>query len=296
MTAVQHSNRLAVFSALLSAALFGLSTPAAKVLLGQVEPGVLAGLFYCGAGIGTALLRRARPGAFISSEAELQRRDIPWLAGAVVSGGVIGPLLLMLGLALSDAATASLLLTLETVATGTLAWVVFHEEFNARVAVGMALLVAGALTLAWSGKPNIENILGPLAIIGACIAWGIDNNMTRKVSHANPLQIVQIKGLVAGPINLMLAWSVGASLPGAATVLPALVVGFVGYGLSIALFVLAMRELGTARTGAYFATAPLIGAVAAVIVLGEPVTAQLTVAGCLIGVGVWLYATEQRHV
>jgi drug/metabolite transporter (DMT)-like permease len=201
----------------------------------------------------------------------------------------------MLGLALADAATASLLLTLETVATGVIAWLVFRENFNARVALGMVLLIAGALTLAWSGKPNIENFLGPLAIMGACIAWGIDNNLTRKVSHANPLQIVQIKGLVAGPINLVLAWWAGASLPGTPTVLPALVVGFVGYGLSIALFVLSLRKLGSARTGAYFATAPFIGAVAAVILLKELVTAQLMVAGCLIASGVWLYATEHRQ-
>jgi drug/metabolite transporter (DMT)-like permease len=289
------NNRPAIFYALASAALFGLSTPAAKVLLGTIDPGVLAGLFYSGAGIGTALLRRVRPRAFLSSEIELQRRDIPWLAGAVLSGGVIGPLLLLLGLRLTDAATASLLLTMETVATGIIAWFVFREHFNARVALGMALLIAGSLTLAWSGTPSIENFLGPLAVIGACIAWGIDNNLTRRVSHANPLQIVQIKGLVAGPVNLMLALWIGGSMPRAATALTALVVGFVGYGLSIALFVLALRKLGSARTGAYFATAPFVGAVAAVIAFGELVTAQLAVAGCLMGAGVWLYATKRKQ-
>jgi drug/metabolite transporter (DMT)-like permease len=286
------SNRAAILYALLSAALFGLSTPAAKFLLGTIDPGVLAGIFYCGAGIGTALLRRARPKDFLYTEDKLQTQDIPWLAGAVLSGGVVGPLLLFLGLRLTDAATASLLLTLETVATGLIAWIIFRERFNARVAFGMVLLLAGSVTLAWSGTPSLDNFLGPLAVTGACIAWGIDNNLTRKVSHANPLQIVQIKGLVAGPVNLALALSTGGSLPQPTLAVIALLVGFAGYGVSIAFFVLALRKLGSARTGAYFGVAPFVGASASVLVLGDRVTAQLVVAGCLIGAGVWLYATE----
>lgn len=124
------SDRPAILYALLSAALFGLSTPAAKFLLGTIDPGVLVGIFYCGAGIGTALLRRVRPKNFLYSENKLQREDIPWLAGAVLSGGVIGPLLLFLGLRLTDAATASLLLTLETVATGLIAWIIFQRTIQ----------------------------------------------------------------------------------------------------------------------------------------------------------------------
>jgi drug/metabolite transporter (DMT)-like permease len=288
---LRMSDRPAILYALLSAALFGLSTPAAKFLLGTIDPGMLAGIFYCGAGIGTALLRRVRPKDFLYSEDKLQREDIPWLAGAVISGGVVGPLLLFLGLRSTDAATASLLLTLETVATGLIAWIIFQERFNARVAFGMVLLLAGSVTLAWSGTPSLDNFLGPLAVTGACIAWGIDN-LTRKVSHANPLQIVQIKGLVAGPVNFTLALSTGGTLPQPDSAVIALLVGFVGYGVSIAFFVLALRKLGSARTGAYFGTAPFVGASASVLVLGDPVTAQLVVAGCLIGAGVWLYATE----
>jgi drug/metabolite transporter (DMT)-like permease len=284
-------------NALASAALFGISTPAAKVLLGSIDPGVLAGLFYCGAGVGTALLRRLRFSTLRSNkptEVELSRKDVPWLAGAVLSGGIIGPLLLMIGLLLTEAATASLMLTLEMAATGLIAWLIFHEDVNARVAVGMALLITGGLTLGWSGTPTIGNIFGPLAIAGACLAWGIDNNLTRKVSHADPLQIVQIKGLVAGPVNVVLGLWAGGSMPSILTSLTAMSVGFIGYGLSIALFVLALRHLGSARTGAYFATAPFMGALAAVIALGEPITMQLAVAGCLMGLGVWLVITEHN--
>lgn len=290
-------NRHAVVIALLSAALFGVSTPAAKTLLGATDPAVLAGLLYCGAGAGIAILRRvmrqviARADAM---EAPLVRADIPWLGGAIAAGGVVGPLLLMFGLARTDAAAASLLLTLEGAATALLAWFVFHENFDRRIALGMGCLVAGAVLLAWSGKPTWSGLLGPAAIAVACIAWGLDNNLTRKVSLADPLQIVELKGLIAGPVNLALGLLAGGSLPPIGAIILAALVGFLGYGVSLALYVLALRDLGTARTGAYFATAPFLGAIAAFAFLHEPVTAQLGGAGVLMALGVWLHLIE-RH-
>jgi drug/metabolite transporter (DMT)-like permease len=285
-------NRHAVVLALLSAALFGISTPAAKALLGQISPTILAGLFYCGAGIGIAILRRARSD---TTEVRLGRRELPWLAAAILAGGVIGPLLLMTGLSVTDAATASLLLTLEGVATALIAWFIFRENFDARVAAGMGCLVAGALVLSWTGTPTLSGLLGPLTIVGACLAWGLDNNLTRKVSLSDPLQIVQLKGLVAGPIMLALGLLAGDSLPPLTAALAAGAVGFVGYGVSLALFVLALRQLGAARTGAYFSTAPFLGAVAAILFLSEPITVQLVLAGLLMGAGVWLHLTEDHE-
>ena len=290
-------NRAAVLYAVISAALFGVSTPAAKVLVGAIHPAVLAGLLYCGAGVGVAVLRRIRPPASMSRvapEAALARSDVPWLAGAIVSGGVIGPLLLLFGLARTDAAAASLLLTLEGAATALMAWFVFHENFDRRIALGMLCLVLGAAVLSWSGTPTLDNLLGPLAIVGACLAWGLDNNLTRKVSLADPLQIVELKGLVAGPVNLLLAWFAGASVPSLSAALVAAFVGFLGYGVSLALFVVALRHLGAARTSAYFSTAPFLGAVVAVLALGEPATLQLVLAGALMAAGVWLHLSE-RH-
>lgn len=289
-------NRTAVLYAFASAALFGLSTPAAKRLLGSVDPIVLAGLFYCGAGIGVALLRRLVPvlrGAE-SGEVALRRADLPWLAGAIAAGGVAGPVLLMAGLAQTEAATASLFLTLEGAATALLAWFVFHENFDRRIALGMACLIAGAAILAWSGTPTLANAIGPLSIVGACVMWGLDNNLTRKVSLSDPLQIVEIKGLVAGPINLALGLWAGGLLPPLSAALIGMAVGFVGYGLSLVLFVIALRHLGTARTSAYFSTAPFLGAFAAIVVLGEPVTFQLMAAGAVMAVGVWLHLTEHH--
>ncbi|HJZ42924.1 MAG TPA: EamA family transporter [Hyphomicrobiaceae bacterium] len=290
-------NRHAVVLALFSAALFGVSTPAAKALLGLIDPTMLAGLLYCGAGVGVAIVRRlgrsviSQPGA---PEVALGRKDMPWLAGAIGIGGILGPLLLMAGLARTDAAAASLLLTLEGVATALMAWFIFHENFDRRIALGMACLVAGAIVLSWSGQPTLSGLLGPLAIVGACTAWGLDNNLTRKVSLADPLQIVELKGLIAGPVNLGLAFSIGEPLPGPSAVALAGLVGFFGYGVSLALFVLALRHLGTARTGAYFSTAPFIGTLASVFVLREALTLQLAAAGALMGIGVWLHLTEDH--
>jgi drug/metabolite transporter (DMT)-like permease len=289
--------RRAILYALASAALFGISTPAAKVLLGTIDPAVLAGLLYCGAGIGIGLLRRLTPRLFSSAnarQAPLQRKDVPWLAAAIAAGGVVGPLLLMLGLARTEAATASLLLSLEGAATALLAWFVFHENFDRRVALGMICLVVGAVILSWSGTPSLQNVLGPLAILFACIVWGLDNNLTRKASLADPLQITEWKGLVAGPANILIGLCAGASIPWSPALLLAAVTGFFGYGLSLALYVLAIRDLGAARASAYFSTAPFLGAVVSVVALGENVTFALFAAGILMGLGVWLHVTE-RH-
>src|SRR5215470_5893845 len=290
-------NKAAVLYALASAALFGISTPAAKVLVGSIDPAVLAGLLYCGAGVGVAAMRRLAPrgsGSANAPQVALARADIGWLAFAIAVGGIAGPLLMMWGLARTDGATASLLLTLEGAATALLAWFVFHENFDRRVALGMLCLAAGAIPLAWSGTPGFAGLVGPLAIIGACLAWGLDNNLTRKVALADPLQIVQLKGHVAGPVNLALGLWAGGSLPQALDIALAAIVGFLGYGLSLALFVVALRHLGAARTSAYFSTAPFVGAVVAVVALGEPVSAGLIAAAALMAIGVWLHVTE-RH-
>src|SRR5262245_27551244 len=167
-------NRKAVLYALVSAALFGVSTPAAKVLLGSLHPVVLAGLLYCGAGIGVAVLRRVLPSILPRApEVALARADLPWFAAAIAAGGIIGPLLLMAGLTRIDAAAASLLLTLEGAATALMAWFIFHENFDRRIALGMACIVADAAILSWAGVPTIDNMTSPPGIMGAGIAWGL---------------------------------------------------------------------------------------------------------------------------
>ncbi len=280
--------------ALASAALFGASTPFAKLLLARIDPWVLAGLLYLSAGVGLLALRTARFAAGLAAtEAPLRRGDLPWLAGAVLTGGVVGPLLLMLGLTRTDAASASLLLNLESLATMGLAWLVFRENVDRRLLIGAAAILGGALLLSWQGRGAIPGV-GALLIAGACLAWGVDNNLTRKLSSADPLQIAMVKGLVAGGVNLALGLWLHTDLPALAPIAGAALVGFLGYGLSLALYVAALRHLGAARTGAYFALAPFIGAVLALLILAEPLSGRLLAAGGLMAVGLWLHLAE-RH-
>jgi drug/metabolite transporter (DMT)-like permease len=277
-----------VAAALAAAALFGAGTPMAKQLLGTVDPWLLAGLLYLGSGVGLALWRllsRAVP-------VKLPADQRVWLAGAVVAGGVLGPLLLMFGLSRMPASGASLLLNAEGVFTALLAWFAFKENFDRRIALGMVAIVAGALVLSWPGEARIGEAWPALAVLGACAAWAVDNNLTRKVALADATWIASIKGLVAGSVNLALGLVIGASLPPAPWLAGALLLGLVAYGISLTLFVVALRHLGTARTGAYFSVAPFFGAALAVAWLVEPITPGLLVAGALMAAGVWLHLTE----
>ena len=282
--------------ALLAALTFGASTPLAKLLLGQVAPLELAGLLYMGSGIGLSLwlavraagARQPGPGGGIV------RADLPWLAAATLFGGIAGPVLLMLGLRGTPASTASLLLNLEGVLTALLAWFVFHENFDRRIVAGMALILAGGLALTWQQAPTAGLPWSALAIVGACLCWGIDNNLTRKVAASDAVQIAATKGWVAGLVNLTLAATLGQAMPAPGTALLAGLVGFGGYGLSLVLFVLALRHLGSARTGAYFSAAPFVGVVLALLVLGDTPGPGFWLAAVLMAVGLWLHLTE-RH-
>ena len=278
-----------VQAALVSAVLFGAGTPLAKILLGEGRPWMLAGLLYCGSGIGLGVIRLLRR----SPRVRLSRAEWAPLSGAILFGGILGPVLLMLGLSNMPASGASLLLNAEGVFTALLAWFVFKENFDRRIALGMLAIVAGAVVLSAPGGANFGSAWPSLAILGACLCWGLDNNLTRKIALTDATWLAAIKGSVAGPVNLALAFLLGAQLPAAGNIAAALVVGFFAYGVSLVLFIIAMRYVGTARAGAYFSIAPFFGAVLALI-LGDAVTWPLVTAGVLMGIGIWLHLTE-RH-
>ena len=279
-----------VLAALLAALLFGAGTPAAKLLLASTSPWLLAALLYLGSGIGLFAWRRVRRAAPV----RLARGEWRWLAGAVLAGGVAGPVLLMVGLKGLAASTASLLLNAEGVFTALLAWTVFRENVDRRVALGMVAIVAGGLVLSWPGQLDAVDWLPALSVIAACAAWALDNNLTRKVSLNDASWIAMVKGLAAGATNLALALALGAQWPAWPVVGAAALLGFASYGASLMLFVVALRELGSGRTGAYFSVAPFFGAALAILFLGDPVTPQLLGAGALMAVGVALHLSE-RH-
>lgn len=278
-----------VQSGIAAALLFGAGTPLAKLLLGAVSPWLLAGLLYAGSGLGLGLYRLIAR----RQRVRLARREVLPLLGAIGFGGVLGPVLLMFGLANMPATGASLLLNAEGVFTAILAWFVFRENVDRRIALGMAAIVAGAVVLSIPTGTEVGSVWPSLAILAACLCWGIDNNLTRMVALTDASWLAAVKGGVAGPVNLVIALLLGARLPSIASITGSMAVGFFAYGVSLVLFIVALRHLGTARAGAYFSVAPFFGALLAVA-FGAPVTAPLVVAAALMGLGVWLHLTE-RH-
>ncbi|QFY43093.1 DMT family transporter [Candidatus Methylospira mobilis] len=280
-----------VIAALTAAFLFGAGTPLAKRLLLSVDPWLLAGLLYLGSGLGLSVYLCIRGGLRV----KLSGSEWLWFTGGIGAGGIAAPVLLLWGLNRMPAAGASLLLNAEGVFTALLAWFVFRENFDRRLVLGMLFIVAGAAVLSWpEDQARFDSLPPVLLILTACLAWGLDNNFTRHVAHADAAWIAAVKGMVAGTANLGLAFSQGATWPPALEMGAALTLGLCAYGVSLVLFVVGLRRLGTARTGAYFSVAPFFGAVLAVVVLGETITLQLLAAGMLMVLGVLLHLSEQH--
>lgn len=282
--------------ALAAALLFGASTPFAKLLVGDVPPLLLAGLLYLGSGIGLGALLVIRQLWDRPDQAPavgVSKKDIPWLLGAVLFGGMLGPALLMWGLTETSGATASLLLNVEGVLTAVIAWVVFKENADRHIVLGMVAIVVGGVLLSW--QPGGAS-LSPhaLLVVAACLCWGIDNNLTRQVSSNDAMFIACCKGLLAGVSNTALAVYMGAQQLEPAAVISSMAVGFLGYGLSLTLFVVGLRTLGTARTGAYFSVAPLFGVALSFAIWQEAPSTLFWAAAVFMGIGVWLHLRE-RH-
>lgn len=285
---------LSVLYALVAAALFGASTPLAKLLGVDTPPILLAGVLYLGSGVGLTLVRLSRDRGW--QRHGLPAGEWPWLLGAILFGGVLAPVALMFGLTRTAGASASLMLNLESVLTAVLAWVVFKENADRRIVIGMVAIVLGGVVLSWPQETTTaHDWIGPLAVAFACLCWAIDNNLTRKVSASDALFIAGSKGLAAGVVNGGLALAIGSQLPALGTLGSILLVGFLGYGVSLVLFVLALRGLGSARTGAYFSTAPFLGAAVAILMLGESVSVMFLLAAALMALGVWIHLME-NHV
>ena len=260
-----------VSQAILASVLFGASAPLSKIILGQIEPIPLASFLYIGSGIGLSLLQ-----IFLTigkkqniKEASLKKADISWLIGAIIAGGVIAPIILMISLKTTPASTTSLLLNFEGVATTLIAILFFKENIGKQLWKAIICITLASILLSWDFSNQWGFSIGALGIICACICWGIDNNFTRNISAKNPFTIVTIKGLIAGFFSLFLAFILNNHLPNIKVILITIILGFLCYGLSIVLFVFAMRELGSARTSALFGTAPFVGAILSFVICGD---------------------------
>jgi drug/metabolite transporter (DMT)-like permease len=283
--------RPGVLEALAAAALFGAATPLASRLVGETSPQVLAGMLYLGSGFVLWVSMWWWPAR---REAPLTGRDLPALSGAIFFGGGLGPVLLVIGLRTTPAASASLLLNLEVVFTALIAWLAFHEGFTARVGVGLGLIVGGGLLVSW--RPGGVGLSwGAFAIAGACACWALDNNLTQLVSAKDPRQIATLKGVVGGSTNLAIGLLLGGTFPSLGATSGAIAIGVFGYGISLMLFVSALRALGAARTGAFFAVAPFAGVVVAIVALGDSIPSLLLPAAGLMAIGVWVYISEHHE-
>jgi drug/metabolite transporter (DMT)-like permease len=288
--------------ALLAAAFFGASFPLSKLLLRDMGPVGLAGLLYLGSGLGVGALRYLLPGRSSRREAALQKSDLGWLAAVILSGGVAGPVLLMQGLARTSAHVSALLANTETLFTMLLAILFFGDFLVRREALGASAILIGATLVAWagSGQGGRDSWEGPILLLGAGLAWGLDNNFSQRISARDPLQIASVKGIVAGIVNLTLAGiTEGLPRPSPTALASAMGAGFICYGLSVVLFMIALRHLGAARTSALFATSPGIAIALSWSFLGE-VPSLWIVAGALLMIpGAWLLIRVEhshRHV
>lgn len=293
---MKKANFSSALAALTAAALFGASAPFSKLLLENIQPVPLAALLYLGSGIGTLLLRLLWRGKDSQTqETSLSRADLPWLLGAVLAGGVAAPILLMLGLQHTPGAAASLLLNFETVATSLIAFFAFREAIGRKIWAAIGLVTAASILLSWDPSGGWGFSMGSLAILSACVLWGVDNNFTRNISAKDPGAIVIIKGIAAGGFSAVLALLTGQTFPGGVTLLLALLLGALSYGLSITLFILALRGLGAARTSALFGSAPFAGMLLSLILLGERPALIFLPALVLMAAGAWLLLSEDHE-
>jgi drug/metabolite transporter (DMT)-like permease len=283
------------FCGLGAAVLFGSSMPLAKTLLSDIQPFLLAGLFYLGSGLGLGAWYTLSARSRSAAEAPLRKADLPWLVCAILFGGILAELLLMFGLQRTTASEASLLLNLEGAFSALIAWVIFKENANARVLAGMVLLTGGAMLLSVGTDWRLHFSLASICVVAACLGWAIDNNLTRRISHADPIVLTALKGLVAGAVSTTIGMAAGGTLPPPLLTAEALAIGLLSYGASLVLFIFGMRHIGTARTSAYFSAAPFIGALTSLVFLHEQSSLSFWLAAACMATGIWLHLTEHHE-
>ena len=277
-----------IFLAILAAGLYALSSPFSKLLLQYMPSTLMAGFLYLGAGLGmTALALSRKAAGRPEAEARLTRKELPYTVAMIVLD-IAAPISLLFGLTITTAANASLLNNFEIVATAIIALLIFKESISARLWLGILFVTASCALLSFEDISSLQFNLGSLFVLLACILWGIENNCTRKLSSKDPLEIVMVKGIFSGLGSVMIGLLCGERLHHLWAIPLVLLLGFVAYGLSIYYYVYAQRLLGAARTSAYYAVAPFIGAFLSLIIFREVPGVLFLAALALMAVGAWL--------
>ena len=281
--------------AILAAALYALNSPLSKILLDYMPPTLMAGFLYIGAGVGMGVIALIRKTAKINQgEEKLTRRDLPYTVAMVVLD-IAAPIFLLLGLSYTTAANASLLNNFEIVATSLIALMIFKEKISPRLWFGIGFVTLSCALLSFEDITSLRFSWGSLFILIACLCWGIENNCTRKLSNKDPLQIVVVKGLCSGAGSVIIGLILGERICAEYwwSIFAVLTVGFVAYGLSIFFYVYAQRNLGAARTSAYYAIAPFIGTLLSLVIFREMPPYTYFAALALMVVGAWLCSSDK---
>lgn len=286
-----------IFYVIISSILFGISPPIAKILVGDIHPVTLSGFLYLGAFAGLFLyyLGQRFFGSVVESiSPSLDRDDLLWVLLIILLGGVLGPISLMFGLRMVSGFTASLLLNLEGLATAFVAYFLFKENAGRKVWLALIFMTVAGVLLSWEPTTGRFNFLGPLLVVFATICWGFENNFTREISNKDPIQIASIKGVSAGSVSIIIAFLLGFEIFVGKSVVFALLLGAFSYGISLVLYIRALRDLGSFRTGAFFSFSPFVGALLSIVGLGEWIGWVMLPSAVLMAVGVWMVVTE-RH-
>ena len=281
-----------VLCAVLAAAFYALNTPLSKLLLVRVAPAMMAAFLYLGAGLGMCLWLLVTRKSRARTEQPLTRRDLPYTVGMIVLD-VAAPIALMTGVARTSAASASLLNNFEIVATSLIALVLFKEAISKRLWLGIFLVTLSSVLLSAQDIRAVSLSAGSLYVLLACVCWGFENNCTRRLSEKDPMEIVAVKGIFSGLGALIVAFVCGAALPDALSIVLALLLGFVAYGLSILFYIYAQRSLGAAKTSAYYAVAPFIGVALSLALFREIPSGWFIAALIVMIAGTWCVTTAE---
>ncbi len=289
---MESKNRVAILWAVLAAVLYAISSPISKILLNEIPPTLMASLLYLGAGIGMSVIAifRYKMGNF-NEEMKLTKKELPFTLGMIVLD-ILAPILLMIGLTMTTPENVSLLNNFEIVATSLIALLIFKETISKRLWFAIILITISSFILSFENIRSLSFSFGSVLVVFASICWGLENNFTRMLSFKDPLQVVIIKGFGSGFGSLIITLIIRETSTNLFYIIATLLLGFVAYGLSIYFYVYAQRELGAAKTSAYYAIAPFIGVALSLIIFRQIPTITFIFALLIMIIGTYFASTE----
>lgn len=288
--------RVATIYAILAAALYAINVPLSKILLNRIEPTMMASFLYLGAGLGLFIYGLVEKKIGKGEKKEpLTKKELPYTVAMVVLD-IIAPILLMLGITMTNSANVSLLNNFEIVATSIIALVIFKEVISKKLWFAIALVTIASIVLSFEGAGSFTFNQGSFLVLGACLCWGFENNCTKMISHKSSVEIVVIKGTFSGLGSLIVALILGESIPALLWLICVLALGFVSYGLSIHFYIMAQKDLGAAKTSAYYSIAPFLGVAFSMLLLSERPGIRFYIALIIMVISTWIMTKDTMEI